>query len=212
MDYAQYIRQVQPEGPYRLLGWSLGGLLAALVAKELEQQAQEVEFLALVDSFIPVPHAPAPAAPCAWHADLLAFAAAVLGDAPLSLPPGLVNEQQTPPLDMLAGFFNDLQSNHAATGRIVDRTYEAQDLAQAFLVGMRLKALSAQPVVLPRLKGTARCFWAGARKLPEHERFEAALTASPNSLCIDTDHYSILKHETLLRAMPSSAERLTFTS
>ncbi|AZP72377.1 hypothetical protein EJJ20_25940 [Pseudomonas poae] len=38
IDYAQYIRQKQPHGPYRLLGWSLGGTLAVLVASELENR------------------------------------------------------------------------------------------------------------------------------------------------------------------------------
>ncbi|MDP0971249.1 thioesterase domain-containing protein, partial [Klebsiella pneumoniae] len=41
--------------PYRLLGWSLGGTLAVLVASELEKQGQRVSLLGLVDSFIPAP-------------------------------------------------------------------------------------------------------------------------------------------------------------
>ncbi|MFP3499504.1 thioesterase domain-containing protein, partial [Pseudomonas sp. SIMBA_059] len=53
IDYAQYIRQKQPEGPYRLAGWSLGGTLAILVAQELEIQGETVAMLGLVDSFVP---------------------------------------------------------------------------------------------------------------------------------------------------------------
>jgi amino acid adenylation domain-containing protein/non-ribosomal peptide synthase protein (TIGR01720 family) len=49
-DYVEWIRAVRPHGPYRLLGWSLGGVLAHAVAVLLQEQGQVVEFLALVDA------------------------------------------------------------------------------------------------------------------------------------------------------------------
>ncbi|WP_347558045.1 non-ribosomal peptide synthase/polyketide synthase [Robbsia sp. KACC 23696] len=52
-DYVARIRQVQPDGPYHLLGWSLGGVLAAEVAHLLEQDGQAVHFLGLLDSAAP---------------------------------------------------------------------------------------------------------------------------------------------------------------
>ncbi|MDQ8728115.1 amino acid adenylation domain-containing protein, partial [Bradyrhizobium sp. LHD-71] len=52
-DYAQEIRAAQPQGPYSLVGWSLGGVLAALVAAELERCGERVDCLAMVDSFVP---------------------------------------------------------------------------------------------------------------------------------------------------------------
>ncbi|MEV7061186.1 alpha/beta fold hydrolase, partial [Streptomyces collinus] len=51
--YAQLIRSVQPAGPYRLLGWSFGGLVAHAVAEELQRQQQEVGLLAVVDAYPP---------------------------------------------------------------------------------------------------------------------------------------------------------------
>lgn len=48
--YLAELRQQQPEGPYYLLGWSLGGLLAITVAGLLEQAGEEVGFLGVVDS------------------------------------------------------------------------------------------------------------------------------------------------------------------
>ncbi|MFX5603213.1 thioesterase domain-containing protein, partial [Acinetobacter baumannii] len=47
------IRSVQPTGPYRLLGWSLGGALAARMAAILEDAGETVGFLGLVDSLVP---------------------------------------------------------------------------------------------------------------------------------------------------------------
>ncbi|MEU1049824.1 amino acid adenylation domain-containing protein [Streptomyces sp. NPDC005897] len=50
-DYAERIREVQPHGPYRLVGWSVGGVLAHTVAVLLQEAGEEVELLALLDAF-----------------------------------------------------------------------------------------------------------------------------------------------------------------
>lgn len=50
-DYVDRIRSVQPEGPYQLLGWSFGAVLAQAIAVELERQGQQVALLALLDGF-----------------------------------------------------------------------------------------------------------------------------------------------------------------
>ncbi|MEV0276877.1 amino acid adenylation domain-containing protein [Streptomyces sp. NPDC050610] len=50
-DYLAQLRTVQPEGPYRLLGWSIGGHIAHAIATELQRQGEEVELLAILDSF-----------------------------------------------------------------------------------------------------------------------------------------------------------------
>jgi nonribosomal peptide synthetase DhbF len=50
-DYLTYIRQIQPTGPYNLLGWSFGGLVAHEIATILQNCDQEVSLLALLDSY-----------------------------------------------------------------------------------------------------------------------------------------------------------------
>ena len=50
-DYASVIRSVQPNGPYNLLGWSMGGLVAYAIATHLQKAGQEVAVLALLDSY-----------------------------------------------------------------------------------------------------------------------------------------------------------------
>src|SRR5262249_23539482 len=50
-EYLQLIRSVQPVGPYNLLGWSFGGLVAHAIATRLQSEGQEVALLALVDSY-----------------------------------------------------------------------------------------------------------------------------------------------------------------
>lgn len=49
-QYAQIIEMQEPEGDIRLLGFSLGGFLATLIAKELRQSGRNVSFLGLIDS------------------------------------------------------------------------------------------------------------------------------------------------------------------
>jgi len=49
-DYADQIRLVQPEGPYQLLGWSLGGNIAFAVAAELERRGHRVGLLTILDA------------------------------------------------------------------------------------------------------------------------------------------------------------------
>ncbi|HYH81147.1 MAG TPA: amino acid adenylation domain-containing protein, partial [Longimicrobium sp.] len=47
---ARMIRAVQPEGPYRVAGWSFGGMLAYEVAVQLIGQDQAVEFVGMMDT------------------------------------------------------------------------------------------------------------------------------------------------------------------
>ncbi|MCX4713014.1 amino acid adenylation domain-containing protein [Streptomyces griseus] len=50
-DYLQQIREIQPDGPFRLLGWSFGGVVAHEIAVRLQHAGEEVELLGLVDSY-----------------------------------------------------------------------------------------------------------------------------------------------------------------
>jgi arthrofactin-type cyclic lipopeptide synthetase C len=49
----QIIRTVQPQGPYRIAGWSFGGVVAYEVAVQLVGQDQMVEFMGLLDTSTP---------------------------------------------------------------------------------------------------------------------------------------------------------------
>jgi thioesterase domain-containing protein len=47
------IRAIDPCGPYRLLGWSFGGIIAHMIATRLQSEGYEVERLLLFDSYPP---------------------------------------------------------------------------------------------------------------------------------------------------------------
>ncbi|MEU7056132.1 SDR family NAD(P)-dependent oxidoreductase [Streptomyces sp. NPDC046197] len=51
--YLSFIRKIQPQGPYRLLGWSFGGCLAYETAQQLTEAGQSVAFLGLIDTILP---------------------------------------------------------------------------------------------------------------------------------------------------------------
>ena len=118
--YIGAIKSVQPQGPYRLGGWSLGGVVAFEMAQQLRQMGEEVALLALLDSF---PYqaseqdgvAHTDQLICMFAADLLCQ----LGvDAGVALAPleqysaedGVVERS---PAERLAWVFGHLQSIHA---------------------------------------------------------------------------------------------------
>ncbi|MFI5799711.1 amino acid adenylation domain-containing protein [Streptomyces sp. NPDC051677] len=68
--HLETVRGVAPSGPYRLGGWSFGGVVAHEMARRLRAAGETVEVLGLIDSGYPDPSLE-PAAP---HGMLLAFA------------------------------------------------------------------------------------------------------------------------------------------
>ncbi|MFJ9695834.1 amino acid adenylation domain-containing protein [Kitasatospora sp. NPDC101183] len=50
-DYVARVRTVQPDGPYRLLGWSYGGIVAQAMAVRLRADGEEVALLANLDAY-----------------------------------------------------------------------------------------------------------------------------------------------------------------
>ena len=72
-DLADQLRMVQPSGPYHLLGWSLGGIIALALAEELQRRGEQLRLLVILDAVpvIPdglpiVPHGPPPDTDDRW--------------------------------------------------------------------------------------------------------------------------------------------------
>jgi thioesterase domain-containing protein len=51
--YVEKIREVQPQGPYLLGGWSMGGVIALEMSRQLTQAGESVESVILFDSSVP---------------------------------------------------------------------------------------------------------------------------------------------------------------
>ena len=54
-SYIKAIRQMQPQGPYYLGGWSFGGLVAFEMAQQLRQAGHKIALLAVIDTPAPTP-------------------------------------------------------------------------------------------------------------------------------------------------------------
>ncbi|WP_020111802.1 polyketide synthase Pks13 [Rhodococcus sp. 114MFTsu3.1] len=52
-EYVPLIKAIQPEGPYVFVGWSLGGILAYEVARQMEEEGIEVAYVGLLDTVMP---------------------------------------------------------------------------------------------------------------------------------------------------------------
>jgi thioesterase domain-containing protein len=62
--YVREIRRVQPRGPYHLLGYSVGGVIAHAMAVELRSLGEEIGLLTMIDSYASAERdAPAPTLP-----------------------------------------------------------------------------------------------------------------------------------------------------
>jgi acyl transferase domain-containing protein/thioesterase domain-containing protein/acyl carrier protein len=60
--YLKLVREIQPVGPYRLGGWSFGGVLAYEMGLQLHEAGEAVDPIVLIDSGVPIAVAPEVAA------------------------------------------------------------------------------------------------------------------------------------------------------
>ncbi|SFU36724.1 non-ribosomal peptide synthetase [Pseudoduganella namucuonensis] len=58
--YLDAVRQAQPQGPYRLGGWSSGGTVAFEMARQLEDQGETVQQVIAIDTPAPLPQDESP--------------------------------------------------------------------------------------------------------------------------------------------------------
>ncbi|SFX01522.1 nonribosomal peptide synthetase DhbF [Thermoactinomyces sp. DSM 45891] len=50
-NYIEHMKEIQPEGPYYLLGWSLGGNVIHAMATQLQRQGDEVALVVMLDAY-----------------------------------------------------------------------------------------------------------------------------------------------------------------
>jgi thioesterase domain-containing protein len=202
VDYAAEIRRMQPRGPYSLVGWSLGGFLASLVAADLERGGERVDRLVMVDSFVPRQSdgSSRKEAIAHWADDLAGLLSAVLPNAAASRIKAQADAAKRADLPETPESIRDLVASVVERGRSVradDALLGADDLSAAFAVGRHLNRL-AQNTALPRgLEAAPFCWWTSAR-LAQRDRLETQLPKAVDRGLVGDNHFTILKHAGLL--------------
>ncbi|MFG0865548.1 non-ribosomal peptide synthase/polyketide synthase [Pseudomonas sp. FYR_7] len=201
-DYAGFIREQQPQGPYHLLGWSLGGPLALLVARVLEGQGHCVHFVGLVDSFVPGDHGPEDD----LTEELRNFLSIILDQPPESLPTfDLTLDGSHQALEALVA---QVQAHVLGSGD--SPRFAAEELVHAFTVALRLKALSRRLAPLPAIECPASFWWAeegyGAPAHAYQRRF-----SHDDATLIQASHFDILKQPQVLREVCQCLDATTET-
>jgi thioesterase domain-containing protein len=55
-DYVNWMQKIQPKGPYRIAGWSFGGMLAFEIAHNIIRRGEEVALVVAIDTWLEAPN------------------------------------------------------------------------------------------------------------------------------------------------------------
>jgi len=181
-EYTGRIRATQPDGPYRLAGWSMGGVIAFEVTRLLEQAGAQVSLLALLDAPFEMGDGEDPEDEQARR--FVADATASLGWDPAGRPgPEATADEQ---LAWLAG---RLAAGGDGEGSILDRLRNRFEVFRSH-AGMLAGYQPGGPAVAaPALIVSA----AGSPNAPAAERWPSVLGGPVTALSVPSDHYAFLR-------------------
>ncbi|WP_422823721.1 thioesterase domain-containing protein [Vreelandella janggokensis] len=209
-EYATIVRRLQPHGPYRLLGWSLGGTLGAMIAARLEKQGQEVSLLALVDPYIP---GSGQKSADNWQEDFAAYASVILPGIPSEMVANINNAtpHEEPGEAELAIMLERLLASDKSYGREGYAALGGEELARIFCVARHLKRLSLQINTLPALDCEVDCWWSEGRPQKERQALTHQLGQAPRR-AIETseDHFSIVSSDSLLLRVVAKLQEVAY--
>jgi amino acid adenylation domain-containing protein len=191
-NYAELIRTTIPDGPYRLAGWSMGGVVAFEVARQLEQEGAEVCLLALLDPPFALPDARQPGQAQIDEAQL---AGRFVTDATRSLgwdraaPPDPATSTATEQLGWLA---DRLAAGNLETADDRDTTARLRQRFNVFAAHNRL--LAGYRPARPALRAPTLIVSASrSPNAPAMALWPRVLAGPVRTVSVDGDHYTFLR-------------------
>ncbi|MEV4372390.1 amino acid adenylation domain-containing protein [Nonomuraea sp. NPDC049637] len=120
-DYVAQLRLVRPRGPYHLLGWSTGGIIAQEMAVQLRLAGQEVALLAVLDAYPAEGMRDLPPSDEAEALEALLTMAGFAPDAALTLErvAEILRRESSPLAGLSAGTLAQLKDLYLNTNRLV---------------------------------------------------------------------------------------------
>ncbi|WP_460427252.1 amino acid adenylation domain-containing protein, partial [Azotobacter armeniacus] len=199
-DYFRMICAAQPHGSCYLLGWSLGGALAAMIAARLEKAGRSVKFLGLVDTYVPHPMK-VKSISTDWRQEYLAFLEGVsfakIVDLKISIDACNPFEAE----ESLVRVTKSAMENGEFTLSPRYTEASALEIVRLFIAshGVGLATLQSRGAPLPQLKAHVHCWWAmsGFQQVRLKE-IEEQLQCRLYHDYIDTNHDEIMTHPDLL--------------
>ncbi|MFW7522786.1 amino acid adenylation domain-containing protein [Vibrio ostreicida] len=196
--YYSIIRQIQPKGPYTLVGWSLGGALCQEVAARLESAGERVEFLGLLDCYVPGTEitedqwsSPEAKTKLVEHLEIL------LGSLTQEQKQGCLEGLDCAPPKEWPKVFSDWLSRQQFDYYAME---SAQQMLYSWAVEQHMRAL-CQGYQLPNINCSSRAYWAGQpsgrSQLLSHRLEET--TELFSQTVYDTDHLGIVQHGPVIR-------------
>ncbi|HYT09401.1 MAG TPA: alpha/beta fold hydrolase, partial [Mycobacteriales bacterium] len=179
--YTDAIRAAQPAGPYRLAGWSMGGLVAFEVASRLEELGEQVALLILLDT----PYGLPPDPPSAESRLAALFAADVART--MGWPAGDVAAlDSSPGADHLGWLTDRLDAGAGSVDAVradIERRFAVFKANTLAIAGHRPRTTVRAPTLLAGAERT----WDSA------PHWKTALAGPVETLRIPGEHYTLLQ-------------------
>ncbi len=199
--YYRTLRQAQPQGPYYLLGWSLGGALAMELGKRLEAAGESVAFLGLLDTYVPGHEVPedqwtSPEAQQTLREHLGMLLPALTGKALDSC----IERLRDGAPSQWPGLFRHWMQEQSVEPVMAD---SASQLLHAWAVEQHLRAL-CWGYQLPQLETPVHSWWASEPR-GRADRLRAGLqvfACLAHSEILQADHLGIVREEGLINGLP----------
>ncbi|MFN3988462.1 MAG: amino acid adenylation domain-containing protein [Rhodocyclaceae bacterium] len=204
-QHARVIKELQPRGPYRICGWSLGGAIAPLVAGLLEDAGESVDFVGAIDPYV---QHQGGAGVISLMDDIKRFFSILI---PERLHQELLNDSAV--RDQLA----ETSGRSDSVGRLIDlvtsrvdreqlHEYGAltsEELAAMFLAARSLGTIAGVPFTPIPIQAPIVTWWSSERSEAEKSRFSSWLGLRiQGDFGIDANHLEIVR-------MPEVAMELT---